>query len=165
MDTGRKIREQGWGTWLRWGTGPFLKSLLNLSQYCLFCVLVFGCKACGIPAPPPGMEPTLPALKCEGVTAGPPGKFPHHFIFLGPFLLLWNVRLFVCLAPPKPFVTLSSCDSVALIEWAGYTPVPIISWAVLCPSHDCGPLYSPCLHKGCLRLIMLSTSHCDPMLG
>ena len=66
----------------------FLKSLLNLLQYCLFYVLVFGCKACGILAPPPGMEPTLPALKGEGLTAGPPGKFPNHFIFLGSFLLL-----------------------------------------------------------------------------
>ena len=95
-------------------------------------------------------------------------EVPKSFYLSGPissFVKCKAFCLFVCLASPKPFVTLSSCDSVALIERAGYTPMPIISWAVLCPSHDCGPLYSPCLHKGCLRLIVLSTSHCDPMLG
>ena len=35
----------------------------------------FGLKACGILASPPGIEPTLPALEDEVVTAGLPGKF------------------------------------------------------------------------------------------
>ena len=35
----------------------------------------FGCKACGILAPPPGTEPTLTALEDEVLTPGPPGKF------------------------------------------------------------------------------------------
>ena len=55
--------------------GPFLKSLLNLLQYC-FCFMFqfFGHKACGILAPSPGIEPTSPALKSEVLTSGPPGK-------------------------------------------------------------------------------------------
>ena len=34
----------------------------------------FGCKGCGILAPPPGIEPALPALEGEVLTTGPPGK-------------------------------------------------------------------------------------------
>ena len=53
----------------------FLKSLLNLLQYC-FCFMfwVFGCEACGILAPQPGNEPTPPALEGEVLTTGSPGK-------------------------------------------------------------------------------------------
>ena len=41
--------------------GPFLKSLLNLLQYC-FCFMLwfFGHKACGILAPRPGIKPVPP---------------------------------------------------------------------------------------------------------
>ena len=55
--------------------GPFLKSLLNLSQY-RFCFMFWflSHEACGIPAPRPGMEPTPPALEGEVLTTGPPGK-------------------------------------------------------------------------------------------
>ena len=35
---------------------------------------IFGCEACGILAPQPGIEPTLPALEGEVLTTGPPGK-------------------------------------------------------------------------------------------
>ena len=41
----------------------FLKSLLNLLEYYLFYVLVFGHKAHGILAPPPDTESTVPALE------------------------------------------------------------------------------------------------------
>ena len=34
----------------------------------------FGHEACGILAPQPGMELTLPALEGEVLTTGPPGK-------------------------------------------------------------------------------------------
>ena len=34
----------------------------------------FGCEACGILAPQPGIEPTPPALEGEVLTTGPPGK-------------------------------------------------------------------------------------------
>ena len=34
----------------------------------------FGQEACGILAPPPGIEPTPPALEGEVLTTGPPGK-------------------------------------------------------------------------------------------
>ena len=55
--------------------GPFLKSLLNLLQYCFcFMFLVFGHKACGILAPRPGIEPTPPALDGEVLTTGLPGE-------------------------------------------------------------------------------------------
>ena len=55
--------------------GPFLKSLLNLLQYC-FCSMFwfFGHEACGILAPQPGIKPASPALEGEVLTTGPPGK-------------------------------------------------------------------------------------------
>ena len=44
--------------------GPFLKSLLNLLQYC-FCFMFWfsGCEACGILIPSPGIKPAFP---CKG---------------------------------------------------------------------------------------------------
>ena len=64
----------------------FLKSLLNLLQYC-FCFLFwfFGRKACGILAPRPGIEPSPPPLEGEVLTAGPPGKSPLCDYFYGTF--------------------------------------------------------------------------------
>ena len=41
----------------------------------------FGCKACGILAPQPGIEPALPALEGEVLTTGPPGKSLERNIF------------------------------------------------------------------------------------
>ena len=57
------------------GCGPFLKSLLNLLQYC-FCFMFWfsGHEACGILAPQPGMEPTPHALEGKVLTTGLPGK-------------------------------------------------------------------------------------------
>ena len=56
----------------------FLKSLLNLLQYC-FCFVFwfFGREACGILAPQSGVEPAPPALEGEVLTTGLPGK--SHF--------------------------------------------------------------------------------------
>ena len=61
--------------------GPFLKSLLNLLQYC-FCFMFwfFGHKACGILAPRPEIEPTPSAPEGEVLTTGPPGKSLHGVI-------------------------------------------------------------------------------------
>ena len=55
--------------------GPFLKSLLNVLQYC-FCFMFwfFGCEVCGILVAWPGLEPTPPALEGKVLTTGPPGK-------------------------------------------------------------------------------------------
>ena len=54
--------------------GPFLKSLLNLLQYCFcFKVWCFGLQAHRIFAPCPGIEPT-PALEGEVLITEPPGK-------------------------------------------------------------------------------------------
>ena len=60
--------------------GPFLKFLLNLSQYC-FCFMFwfFGHEACGILTPQPGIEPAPPALEGKVLTTGPPGKSPFLF--------------------------------------------------------------------------------------
>ena len=52
----------------------FLKSLLNLLQYCLFYVLFFGQEAYGTLTPPPEIEFTHPALEGQVLTTGPPGK-------------------------------------------------------------------------------------------
>ena len=53
----------------------FLKSLLNLLQYCYcFMFWYFGCEACGTIAPQLGIEPTTPALEGEVLTTGQPGK-------------------------------------------------------------------------------------------
>ena len=38
-------------------------------------------EACGILAPPPGIEPTPSALEREGLTTGPPGKSPNWFFW------------------------------------------------------------------------------------
>ena len=61
----------------------FFKSLLNLFQYC-FCFMFWFlvCEAYGILAPPPGIEPALPALEGEILTAGPPEKSPSVFVCL-----------------------------------------------------------------------------------
>ena len=44
----------------------FLKSLLNLLQYCFcFMLCLFGRKACGLLAPQPGVEPAPPHWKAK----------------------------------------------------------------------------------------------------
>ena len=56
--------------------GPFLKSLLNLSQ-CCFCFMFqfFGQKACKILDPWPGIKLVPPRLEGEVLTTGPLGRF------------------------------------------------------------------------------------------
>ena len=60
--------------------GPFLKSLLNLLQYC-FCFMFcfFGPKACGILAAHPGIELSPRAWEGEVLTTRWPGKSPVYF--------------------------------------------------------------------------------------
>ena len=63
--------------------GPFLRSFLNLLQYCLyFYVLVFGHEAHGILALQPDVKP--PALEGQVLATGPPGKppFPRPRLFI-----------------------------------------------------------------------------------
>ena len=53
----------------------FLKSLLNLLQFCshfMFCF--FGPDECGILASRAGIEPAAPALENKILTTGPPAK-------------------------------------------------------------------------------------------
>ena len=56
------------------------KVFIEFLQYC-FCFLFwfFGCEACGILAPPPGIEPTSTALEGEVLTTGPLGKSLKFF--------------------------------------------------------------------------------------
>ena len=70
------VRREGWGgfSFLRFYfifflCGPFLKSLLNLLSCCSMFWL-FGCEACEILAPRPGIEPTSPALDGKVLTIG-----------------------------------------------------------------------------------------------
>ena len=55
--------------------GLFLKSLLDLLQDC-FCFMFwfFGREGCGILAPKPGIEPSLPTLEGKVSTTGPNEK-------------------------------------------------------------------------------------------
>ena len=53
----------------------FLKSLLNVLQYCFgFMFWIFSHEACRILAPWPGIKPPSPALGGEVLTTRPPGK-------------------------------------------------------------------------------------------
>ena len=40
---------------------------------------LFGCKTCGILAPHPGIESTLPAVEDKVLTTGPTGKSPMYY--------------------------------------------------------------------------------------
>ena len=66
----------------------FLKSLLNVLQYCFgFMFWFFSHEACRILAPCPGIELPSPALGGEVLTTGPPGK-SHKFYLLLIYLSL-----------------------------------------------------------------------------
>ena len=59
--------------------GPFLKSLLNLLQYCSW---FFSCEACGVLAPRPGIKPAPLAVGGKIWTTRPPEKSPSAWFFL-----------------------------------------------------------------------------------
>ena len=80
----------------------FLKSLLNLSQYC-FCFLFwfFGHQACGILAPQPRIKHVPTALEGGVLTTGPPGEY-----------------LFVLYLPiPCQSTTLSTITPAKVAKW------------------------------------------------
>ena len=63
--------------------GPFIKSILNLLQYCFgFTFWTFGLEACGILTLCPGIEPALSVLEGGVLTTGPPGKSPQWILIL-----------------------------------------------------------------------------------
>ena len=68
--------------------GPFLKSLLNLLQYC-FCFMFwfFGHKACGILIPWPGIRPTNPAMEMQSLSPWTTREVPRVVIALSFFSL------------------------------------------------------------------------------
>ena len=49
----------------------------------------FGCEACGILAPWPGIQATTPMLEGEVLTAGPPGKSLWHSFELNMIVLVY----------------------------------------------------------------------------
>ena len=58
--------------------GPFFKVFVAFitTLLLLYVLFFFDSKACGILAPQPGIEPALPALEGEVLTAGPLKKSP-----------------------------------------------------------------------------------------
>ena len=99
------------GFFFQWG--PFLKSLLNLLQYC-FCPTSwpFGQETCGIPAPLPEIRPAL--LESEGKvpTTGPPGKsraqvFVWTFVFISLGDAYRGVKLLHCVVTLSNFVRIA----------------------------------------------------------
>ena len=62
------------------GCGPFVKSLLNLPQYCYNMFQYFGGETCGIIAPGPGIETVPPALEGKVLITRPPGKSLYIFL-------------------------------------------------------------------------------------
>ena len=57
------------------------KPLMDLLQYCSCLFFFFGCIACGILVPQPGMEPAPHALEGKILTPGPPRKSPRGKAF------------------------------------------------------------------------------------
>ena len=74
------------------GCGPFLKSLLNLLQYCFcFTLWVFGEEACRVLASQSGTEPSPFALEGEVLTTGPSGKSPYTSSWMLCSELTWMI--------------------------------------------------------------------------
>ena len=75
-----------------WCGQYFLKSLLNMLQYCFFSMFwFFGHEAHGILALRPGIEPAPPALEGEVLTTRLPGKSLEMFCILNIFVYIWVV--------------------------------------------------------------------------
>lgn len=65
-------------------------------------------EVCGVLAPPPGMEPPLPALEGETLTTGPPGRSPR---LQNPFSILLTRSPSVSRAPACRHAILPSLKS------------------------------------------------------
>ena len=135
--------------------GPFLKSSLNLLQYCFWCffyVLVFGHKACWILAPWPGIELTPPAWEGKVLTTGPPGKSPNTFLFWGalsPYKFRWHQGASMGPTPDWPKIPTSILES-----WGGSLQQRPPG---CCPSDSLGhaPCSQPSLGLCCLLQVAL----------
>ena len=70
----------------RFFSGPFVKSLLSLLQYC-FCFMFWflGHEVCGNLTPWPGIKPTPLALEGEALTTGLPVKSLYHILLMAKF--------------------------------------------------------------------------------
>ena len=92
-----------------------LKSLLNLLQYSFrFMLWFFGCKVCEIWAPPPGLEPTPPALEGKVLTTELPGKSPCEFNFLRNCQIVFQIDCTILHSHPVYKNSSSSTNSVTL---------------------------------------------------
>ena len=94
-----------------------MTTLLNLLQYC-FCVMFwfFGCEACGILVPRPGIKPVPPALQGEILTTGLLRKSLN--VLIGNYFNEW--------------VLLEIITTIMNAEWRFFsnpiTPSTLISW-------------------------------------
>ena len=107
--------------------GQFLKSLLTLLQHCsCFMFWFFGPKACGILAPQPGSEPTLPALKVESLNTGPVGKsfFCIKYCYCSLLLFFWLPGLSVFILEDKSYTT--KCRKIRCC-FSSYLEVTVVS--------------------------------------
>ena len=132
---------------LRVGEGPFLKSLLNLLQYC-FCFMFcfFWPQARGILALWPGIEPTSPALEGEILTTGLQGSPCLTFseLLSNQKLFLLPTCLLCLLHRAEPCIPL--CVSLSFSWFFTVTsPVPPIS---------CSDLHQLMLGHQCCTLVI-----------
>ena len=61
----------------------------------VLCFGFFGCEACGILAPWPGIKPTHPALESEVLTTGPPGKSQRQILDSGEYKRLQHLWMWM----------------------------------------------------------------------
>ena len=114
------------------------KSLYWICYHIASVLCFFGHKACGISAPPAGIEPALPALESKVLATGPPGKSGSSVLISPrPWELIsfaWMFILYLrslCLTSLLTWVTVfflweDSCDLLAV-----FVLVPIISGTYL----------------------------------
>ena len=127
--------------------GQFLKSLLNLLQYC-FCFMFwfFGRQACNILTPWPGIKPTPPALEDKVLTTGPPGK-SHSYRFL----MIFFIKLRKFLSIPESLLRVSNMNWCWILSNTFLAPINMNIWffSLSCwygELIDFWMLNHPCLH-------------------
>ena len=92
---------------------PFLKSLLNLLQYC-FCFMIcfFGHEACGILVPQPGIKPTPLGLESKVLTTVPPRESPNESVLCIRWPKYWSFSFII--SPSNEY------SGLILLGWTGW---------------------------------------------